>query len=109
MRLRSLAIAAAVFTPLAAYAADTYLLQSRGAKVPVPPGDPLEDAGLSHYPPCVPGLPNPPDLEKRGGREGSSYASVELPGNISFEEWMAKMRRQRPAVDAAQRKLLEQR
>src|SRR3954467_15878808 len=108
MRIRSaLLVPLAVCLPLAAHAADTYLLQSRGAQVPPPAEDPLKERGLKPYPLCTPGSLNPPDLDDRGGGACSSYSSVELPGTLTFPEWMEKMRHQRPLGDAAQLKLLE--
>ncbi len=97
-----------MLAPALAFAADTYLLQSKGAKMQGPqPPDPLKAEGLKPYPPGPPGVLNPPNLEQYGGGQGSSYATVELPNNESFESFMDRMIRQRPKVDAAQKSLLE--
>jgi cytochrome c peroxidase len=86
-----------------------YLQQSPGVNNPKDldqwrAGDRL--APLKPYPPAPPGTPNPSEpLYRFGGRWGSSYASPEL--GMPFADWMAAMRKQRPAVDRAARAALE--
>ncbi len=64
--------------------------------------------GLEPYPPAPPGKPNPSGgLFQFGGSSASSFGGPDL--GIPFAEWKARMQEQRPAVDAAARKVLESR
>ncbi len=96
---------------LAGDTGELYLEQSRGV------GDPDDlDAwrkgeqrgGLKPYPEVAPGTPNPADgLHRYGGGSRNSFGMpvVDMP----FADWMAKMSRQRPAVDRAARETLTRR
>ncbi|HSP77627.1 MAG TPA: hypothetical protein VLQ93_03815, partial [Myxococcaceae bacterium] len=102
----------ASWTPaLAGDKSDLYLEQSRGV------GDPEDlDAwrkgeqrgGLAPYPEVKPGTPNPPDgLHRYGGGARNSFGTPVL--DEPFADWMARMSRQRPAVDRAARESLTRR
>jgi cytochrome c peroxidase len=63
---------------------------------------------LTPYPPAPPGTPNPTGgLFQFGGSDGTSFGQPTL--SLPFATWMAKMKQQRPTVDAAARKALEAR
>src|SRR5262245_28140110 len=64
--------------------------------------------GRKPYPPAPPGTPNPTGgLSQFGGSAATSFGSPDL--GMPFAEWKAKMEKQRPAVDAVARKVLEER
>jgi hypothetical protein len=63
---------------------------------------------LKPYPPATPGTPNPAGgLFQFGGSDVTSFGQPTL--SLPFAAWMAKMKEQRPAIDAAARKVLEAR
>jgi cytochrome c peroxidase len=89
--------------------ASGYLEQSPGANDPKDldawkKGE--QRGGLEPYPTAPPGTPNPPGgLSKHGGGSASSFGHVDL--GMPFAEWVAKNKKQRPAVDAAARAALD--
>jgi cytochrome c peroxidase len=90
---------------------DTFLLQSRGRNHPhdIDEWRQGEQRGdLKPYPPAAPGVPNPAGgLFQFGGGSSSSFGGPDL--GMPFGEWMAKMAKQRPAIDQAAHALLEAR
>ncbi len=92
-------------------AEDTFLGQSRGYGHPRDIDQWRKDearGGLKPYPSAPPGTPNPSGgLPQFGGSGATSFAGPDL--GMPFAEWKARMERQRLAVDAAARALLESR
>ncbi|MFT3837919.1 MAG: cytochrome B6 [Myxococcaceae bacterium] len=94
-----------------ATADDGYLKQSRGQASPADidkwRAEEKPGAGLLPYPEAPPGTPNPAlPLYRYGGRNLTSFG---MPHLTNFSAWLAKMQKQKPAVDAAARKVLESR
>src|SRR5579859_594527 len=120
LRLRLLLAGSLPLLGLAVQAAETasptpipegYLRQSPGANDPKDldqwrKGE--ERGGLKPYPPAAPGATNPPGgLWQYGGSGATSFSGPDL--GMPFEEWKARMEKQRPEVDRAARKALEAR
>jgi len=105
------AIVAAVALAAAAGAEDTFLRQSPGygQQRDIDEWRKGEQRGpLAPYPSAPPGTPNPPDgLPRHGGSGETSFGRVEL--GMPFAEWRKRMEQQRPALDAAARRTLEER
>ena len=104
IRLRATALALPV---VAGLGAAPLRAQEQGDKSQAYPQHQVVGVDLLQVPDAPAGTPNPPDIHLYGGKILSSYRPVDLPGTFQEREkaWSA----QRPAVDAAQRRLLEQR
>ncbi|HLK12534.1 MAG TPA: cytochrome C [Candidatus Binatia bacterium] len=64
--------------------------------------------GLAPYPSAPPGTPNPADgIRRHGGGGATSFSGPDL--GMPFSAFVTKMKKQRPAVDAAARRAIEAR
>jgi hypothetical protein len=90
---------------------DNFLRQSRGANSPKDIDvwrQGQESSGLRPYPAAPPGTPNPEGpLYRYGGGSQSSFGSPDL--GMPFEQFRAKMEKQRPDVDRAAQQVLASR